>query len=339
MSNLEEWFDRGLGRHVEVRDESLSIIWEGFVNQVQIDAGGRSVTRGPLIEIGNKVRAVYTPVESTARSPYLAGHITSTAWVTDTISTARYGTIEKVLSTSDKIAASATQTAETWLADNKDPQTTHRISSTQGANPQVTISCAGYKEWLKAYTYYSATTGTRTIALRLADVLAADINALFTTPTHSIAANTLTLPYEQQTGASAMSERLALSVIQEAVVMGDASGNDYRYTFGVYAGRKATYEAVPTTHAYVVRMNAYGTQFTTPSGATVHPWQLKPAEWVFDADFLVGRVRPTADLRQDPRYVFIEQVSYSAPYGVQLSGGKIDRISQRMARLGLAGAA
>jgi len=76
-----------------------------------------------------------------------------------------------------------------------------------------------------------------------------------------------------------------------------------------------------------MRVEAYG------NGATVDPWDVLPARWVFLYSFLPGRGQPAA-LRDDPRFLFIESVRFSAPSTVQISGQKVSRIPQMIARLG-----
>ena len=51
-------------------------------------------------------------------------------------------------------------------------------------------------------------------------------------------------------------------------------------------------------------------------------------------DFLVGKTQP-ANLRLDQRALFIERVAYSTPWGLQLDGGKVNTIDQKLAQRGL----
>jgi len=62
-----------------------------------------------------------------------------------------------------------------------------------------------------------------------------------------------------------------------------------------------------------------------------------PGRWALFTDFLVARTPPTADPRQDPRALFIEQATYTAPWSLDLQGGRADRTSQMLAQLGLSG--
>ena len=62
-----------------------------------------------------------------------------------------------------------------------------------------------------------------------------------------------------------------------------------------------------------------------------------PGKWVLFTDFLIGRVPPMTDPRQDPRALFIEQVTFTAPWTLALQGGRADRTSQMLAQMGLGG--
>jgi hypothetical protein len=126
-------------------------------------------------------------------------------------------------------------------------------------------------------------------------------------------------------------------VILALIALGDV--NDDRWTFGIYNDQKAHYGVIPSTPFYQHRIASESQRIETYAGnARVFPWDVRPAQWVFLPDFLVGRVQPT-ELRLDPRYVFIESVRYTAPWGIELTGSKVDSISQVMAQLGLGGAA
>jgi len=115
---------------------------------------------------------------------------------------------------------------------------------------------------------------------------------------------------------------------------GDASDN--RYTFGIYNGRKAYYTVQPTTNTYVQRLTDPKVRVETLTGQEVYPWNVTAAKWLFYPDFLIGRIAPS-NLRDDPRYEFIETVSYSAPWGLTHNGSKVGRLDQKLAKLGLGG--
>jgi hypothetical protein len=126
----------------------------------------------------------------------------------------------------------------------------------------------------------------------------------------------------------------AWSLIQGLVARGDSSDN--RYIFGIYNGRVPTYEAIPTDFEYQQRLSDPAQRVETPQGIEVKPWDVTAGKWLFVPDFLIGQVQPT-DLRLDPRMIFIESLTYTMPWGLSIQGGKTDKLSQKLAKLGLGG--
>jgi len=157
--------------------------------------------------------------------------------------------------------------------------------------------------------------------------ITADPNGLFSTDYSQMTTNPfLASQYEDD-------NRTAWDVIQKLVAIGDI--NDNRYTFGIYNGLRAIYAAMPTTATYQhriagreVEVETYGTE------STIKPWDVLPARWSFLVDFSVGRTQP-ADQRLDPRFLFIESVRYTAPEGLQISGNKVSKIPQILAKKGM----
>lgn len=144
--------------------------------------------------------------------------------------------------------------------------------------------------------------------------------------TRNIATNAYLVP-------AAENNQPGMSVIKALLAVGDVSYS--RYNLGVYAGRKAYYSAVPTAFAY--QMTLAAAEFELYGGGMIYPWNALPARWIFYPDFLVGRGAPASNLRSDPRAQFIESVSYTAPFGLSLSGGRTDKLSQRLAQYGISG--
>lgn len=118
------------------------------------------------------------------------------------------------------------------------------------------------------------------------------------------------------------------------MALGDAANQ--RWLFMVEPGLRPVYKAVPTTVAYHQSVMSRRQDITTPGGGRIMPWRVKAGEWVLTPDLLVGAITP-ATLREDPRAMFIEQITYSAPLGLSLQGGTADRIDQMMAWYGLDG--
>ena len=330
QARIEEWIDDGLGRHVEVYNDSLDIIWEGFVSKVTANIGSLSLSRGPLLDtVANRVKCIYSTVD-TSTTPPTVGVREDTDWAEDADSQDRYGIIERVVSVGGANATTAEQIRDTALDDLKDPATDERENVSSSNVPSATIDCLGYSHWFKAYTYSSTTTGTQNASAKLQAVLAGDPNNIFSTDYYGIATNTT------QVGAWEQDDRVAWSIMSGIVALGDSSFN--RYIFGIYAGRKPFYSAVPTTVDYQRRLSDPGQWIESYGiGGKKRPWEILPGKWVFYTDLLTGTI-PATSLRADPRHLFIEQMSYSVPWALSLDGARAGRLDQLLARLGLAGA-
>jgi hypothetical protein len=327
---VEDWIDRGLGRHVTVYNPGLQIVWEGFVDKITASLGRLSVTRGSLCDLANRVWADYA-ASDTGTSVSTIGVRDTTAASQDTASQTKYGIWECVLSGGSVPVVEVTAMQDTYLAENAWPVTSQELGgnvSNPGGKPSVRIECKGYAQLFNQYYYANASSGVDDLTVKLVDVIDYDPNGVLASTNADITTNTLSVAmYEDQ-------DRMAWSVIKELVSAGDASDN--RYTFGVYANRRIKYAPVPDELAYTERLHDPAQRVETLAGVWVKPWDVLPARWLFMPDFLVGRTPPQTR-RFDPRYMFIESVTYTEPWGLQLRGGKFDTTAQRLARFGLQG--
>lgn len=329
---LEEWFDLGLGRDVTLYNLGLRTRWNGFVNKVSLRMGGFTLERGPLLNIANKVWLVYSTIDTSVVPPVLGIRV-KTAAAEDSASQTRYGVLEKALSSGGVTDANALQVRDTYLTENKDPEVSQQFSSGSG-NLTLSVECLGYIHMLGAYVYNSTTTGTQNLSVKLQNIITADPNSILSTDFNGITANTL------QVGAWENDDDVALALIKGLTAKGDA--NDDRYLFGIYQDRKSLYEAAPTEVAYRQRLSSVNQQIETLAGIRVWPWDVDPGKWLFIADFLIGRTQPIApssmaEMRADPRYAFLEQVTFTAPYDINWVGSKTGTLPQKLARLGFAG--
>ena len=179
MEHMEEWLTEGLGRHIEIRDDALDIIWEGYVNQVTATTGELSVQVGPLDEVVNRVCVSYSftdPNQKNAR-----GMQKFTTWADDEESQKRYGIRERVLSMGGANDEQAVQYRDRYLADNAWPDIKHDIDSVRHEN-NIVVDCYGYARMLDDYTYTQEDiSGEIDLTDKLKLVLLADPNGLFVT--------------------------------------------------------------------------------------------------------------------------------------------------------------
>lgn len=327
---VEDWLENGLARHIQVYNAAGEVIWEGFINKVSLSLGGLQVTRGPVLGIANRVAVTFTRMDYSVTPP-LAGGETVTAIANDTDSQALYGTLEARLSGGQVTDGDAYAIRNSYLAERKHPETTQSLALGRGSAPAVTLECAGYVEYLDKFLYRATSTATSNVTAKIQAVLAAQPDGLISTDYANMDANALTTPTRDEKAET------GLAVIKGLVALGDSAYN--RYTFGIYAGRRAHYRALTTTIAttYDYKMRLADEEIQYAAGdALVYPWDVLPGRWIFYSDFLPGR-GSSAALRGDPRVQLIESLTYSAPWGLSLSGGKVDTLSAKLAQLGIAG--
>jgi hypothetical protein len=327
QSKIEDWIAGGLGRHIVVYDDAQQVIFEGFVNKISANLGPLSVERGPLLDVSNKIFLVYSTVD-TAVSPPILGVRARTSTVEDTDSQDKYGIFETPLSSGGVTSTEADEIINTFIVERAEPQTSQSINIPPSAEPSVSLEILGYVHWLFYPYNQTANTGTQNLSDQLEDILTADPNGIISTDYAGITANTLPVKRYENDDSSAW------GLIKSLVAQGDASDN--RYIFGIYQDRKARYEAIPTTLTYQQRLQDPQARIETLAGQRVLPWNVLPGKWLLESDFLIGQPVP-ATLREDQRAVFIESAQYSSPWNVTLHGGRVDTLSQKLAKLGLAG--
>lgn len=324
---VEDWLENGVGRHIEVYNPSLDRIWEGFVNGVSATVGRLAVSRGPMIDIANRTLAIYTVVDTSTNPPLTGPSGLVTALVNDATSQDRYGIWEKPIDAGTVTVLNATTIRDSYLEEHKQPETSQDFGS--GGDLSVTVECLGYWAFFLAYTYAeNANSGTRTVTLKIQDIINADTNGIFSTDFSRIDTNGLLVPRYDDT------ESLAWELLKSLTSLGDASS--VRYTLGVYESQQIEYTEMPEEIAYQQRLSDEQVEVYV-DGGLVEPWNVKPARWLFYSDFLTGKIRPTtlSERREDPRFEFIESVRFTAPYGIQHSGGKVNTLPQLLAQLGL----
>ncbi len=329
QSEVEDWIDAGLGRQIELYSPDLILIWGGYASKISGNIGGLSIARGPLIEsVANKIQVAFSTVDYLI-SPPAVGVRDNTDWAEDTASQAKYGEIQRVVSLSGSTQTGAEQVRDTILGEMAEPVSDETDNIGSSAETSVTVECLGWVHWLNAYTYFSTVGGLTTASAKLQLVLGADPNGIFNADYGNIATNTT------PTGSWDNKYRQAWSVIKGINSLGDTSFN--RYLFGVYADRKAKYNALPTTPKYQRALADPGQWLELfGSGGHINPWDVEPGEWTFYTDLLIGKSQP-ATLRLDPRYLLIEQAQFSAPWSLSLQGGKSARLDQLLAQMGLGG--
>jgi len=321
---LEKWVTEGLGRHIEVTDNAAVIIWEGFVNKISASLGPLDFVTGPMMNVDNDVTLSYTTLDTTGVAPVFGAP--KTLQVTNTASIAKYGQWPAVVSGGDISDARAADQIGSYLAENAWPTNSKSVNMGNAANPQVSVECLGYIHLYEKMPYTAAAGVDVNLSDKIIAVLNAQLNDITDTDFNYIASNVLQVPPIEG------KQNSGWQVIKNLLSFGDAAFN--RYLFGMYANQMPVYAAAPLTLEYQQQLSDPEQKVVALGGGRVLPWHILPGKWLVFSDFLVGETEP-ADLRQDPRAMFIESLTYTAPWGLQMRGGKTDTFAQQLAQAGL----
>jgi len=160
QEEVETWYDQALGAHVETVDEAGDIVWEGYIDQVDIQLGPLAITRGPVTDIANQVYVVYQEKDtSTSPNTHSAPRILKP--ILETPESQRvYGIRAAFLTLSAATASVAQQIGTMWMYENAWPRLSEQVSlsSSGGGGPTINFSCRGYFHSL-TQTYYTAALG------------------------------------------------------------------------------------------------------------------------------------------------------------------------------------
>ena len=324
---MEDWLQSGLGRHIQVYGPSYQLIWEGYVNQIDVAMGSLTATRGPLNAIVNRVSTMYTPIIDDDVDPVVTGATTETVITENDLSQGEYGIWEKVLSIGTVLDSEAEDIQAIYLLESAYPEGNISISvGNQSSDMTATIQCRGYIDWMNFVYNNPVTPLSMWASDKVEDVLAADPNAIIVTNYDEVGYNAVLVPSWEDTN------RTAKTIIDEIVQLGD--GTDGRWAFALF-GRIPRYYAVGTEVEYFYYISDNVQYVETRYGEKVAPWDVQPAKWAAIPDFYWGSATRSLGPRNDPRTFFIEQVDFTAPNLVVLTGKKVNKLPQFMAKMGL----
>lgn len=328
LASLHDWIDGALGRDITVYDESLSTVWNGFVNEVSINLGPSEIRLGPLSDIANKVRVLYQGISWDVTPPIPASQEV-TAYATNDASIDQYFTSEFTVSGGQGTSTEMLAIRDLYLQEHAWPATRQDVSIPGGNPPNVTLSCLGYAHTLDFYYYTNDTaSGLVNASQKVSDVISADPNSFLSVG--DIETNTFQVP-DYEDGFST-----ARTIVDHVLSYGDSSNN--RYLFGVYENREARYKKISS-------LISLGIEVTTRH-PTVHPvgnpginipqTQVRPGTWARILD-LPGVAGPDYrdDDRANPKVIFIESVEFSAPNSLTITSSKFDAVAAMLARIGL----
>lgn len=322
-------YEQALGWHVSIRDIAQVPVFEGWVNRVTRNVGTLQGEHGPLQDAINRASVSYTPILDPTTSPITTGPQTVTTIADDAASQARYGIFERVISGGQLLLYGATDEAaqlrDATIAAKRWPVTSESAALSASAAPTVTMDVLGYAQRMRGWIVNDTTQATIRYDTKIATVIGLD-------PMGMIAVGTIDAN-ASLTSQEEIENRTAFDVIDTLAQRGDALYQ--RYTWGVYARQRLDYKVQPNAWEpkYVHEISGPSMQVLEyPSLAPVAPWNVRPAQWIFFPDY------PALDVSvgRDPRYWFIESVSFAWPNSLSINGVELSTLPQLLAQSGLA---
>lgn len=224
-----------------------------------------------------------------------------TEWFTDDDSIAEWGRIEDVLLEAAMADATAEALVKTALAERSWPRSRPPV--------QFSVADLGRKDGLSvAFLGYCHTLKWRHVLSHTTAAMGAQVAALvgeseFVT---AGAVNTNSTSYQVVEGEPSR----IWDELVDIIAAGDDTGA--RWMGGVYGGRKFDYEARPTALSYHYR----GGRLLNVHGGEVKPWAVRPGLARLD-DAPVGPGEITGDIADDPRNVWISEIIFQSPDGLE----------------------
>lgn len=332
---MEDWYLNGLGRDIIVRNSGGTVIFRGFVDQVDMSIAGIIATIGPLRQVANRVYCVYNPLFVLPTQSSSSGQIEAPA-IENAASQARYGVWEYALNAGNCLVDPATGYNEAavaqalYLFQNQLPKQAWSTTNTGSIDLKLTVR--GYYEWFGAYLYQNRTItpATSTLTAYLTAVLAANLNTdVISAATTGIGTNASLILDKTQDYSPAISR------IDSVLAAGDGAG-------GIWLARldkdnRLIYAAADETPYYLYSVLDNRQTVLRMNGDAVKPWDILPGKVAFLHDWMMGVTGPPGDLGVDPRVALVDQVRYTAPWSFELASREINQFQAFVNRKGLGG--
>lgn len=315
----DKFMTHALGSEFRSYSHETGTIFHGFVNEIVMTYDGEDIIIGPFIDIANSVLVRYTE--------YSTGLASATPYANSVVSQLRYGTLVKILSSSQISDALADNIRDNYLEENRHPA--YNVSLTTQPpeiNMLITLNCLGNGHLLGTHIYNNAINMTYTVREKLIEVLGSYPGGLFAS-TGLIAFNSLAVPRLET------EDRLATDIIKELVSIGSQT-NSQRMTFGVYDDFIPIYQEVSPTVKYAFGRRKNNRFIVNEAGGLVNPASLRPGQYVAVSNLPRSRPSGTGSV---PAFIFAESVQYTAPFGLTVTGSKVSTLEQKLAKLGLSG--
>lgn len=228
-TTLRMFFEGGLGREVQFKNENGGIDFEGFINTMTLTGLGASKITTSLDNMKNDILVRYKDA---------AGTFARATEAQDTDSQDRYGIKEYVLSAGQLTATSIADNLATLVLRRyrwpKQVPEDLRLGGELQQPRYIEVQCLGYVHTLEWRTYnQTASTGTQSADLQLADIIASVGQFV---AENAFKANPLGVTKEYD------ADRDAQAICFDIARLGDSQNPPQRWVLYMKEGRRLVYE-------------------------------------------------------------------------------------------------
>lgn len=321
---LNDWFDDGLMRRVAVFNDEGIQIWEGFVLRMRYVVGTLVKTK-TIDNLYNRVVMRFSPLDTSVSPPVAGAPVT---WTFDDIASQNdFGVKALVISGGERADTTAYDWARTVLKNRKDIQVGETVNTASQDSLQIEVELRGYYHTLKWLPYISTKTGY----IQSHQVIEEIIRYFNDTNSGWFPMDFGWLDYNFRTERRGYDSLQSCWEVIQGIINEGGNGGE-RWVGGFYQNRMFIYKsAEEETGLYAEHFDLYRalddpTQmiFDSALATEVKPWDMVP-----------DRVLLTIDDLSDPMY--IEQVTFRAPYNLSLVGGDDQRLNVFLSQRGLPG--
>lgn len=328
---LDDWFDDGLMRHVVLYNPEAIPVWEGFVNRLRYTVGTLQKTKS-VDTMFNEIWMKYSPLDTSVSPPIEMAPVALV--VADLASQATYGTKATVISGGGRTDQAAYDWARTVLRFRAEPQVGESVNTVGGGEASMDVECLGYYHTLKWLPYLSTANCHSIQAHQLVQEVLDFYHAVNPYPSLDFSwmdYNFKTLPrcFDQLPSCWDV-----IGGSQGILSQGGAGGE--RWVGGFYQDRRFIYKAAEDEQGLyggegdldLFRSLSDPSQriYDAATGTEVKPWDMVPDRILKTVDLNVGG---------DESLMYIEQTTFTEPYGLQLVGGDDERLAVYLAQRGL----
>lgn len=321
--NVFEWSNT-LGQTLKVYDPQLNQIWRGVINLITLRLGSLTFTIGPLTDLANRVRVVYSPIVDSN----INGGRLFTDYSDNSDSQSTYGIWVQDVSGGSLSDPDAIDQRDDYLSRFSTPKKSRSTNVGTLSAASVQIEAIGIWQTLD-YPYTDLNDGTIAISTKLIDILDAHPNpGYLSTNQNYIDSNTTTTTRQE------LGDRTGQMIIKE--LLGYLGVASTRMLFGVYQDGLPVYDQQPSSIAYQFNSRDKRAVIRDEKRNEVRPWNVLPGRWLYNTDLFPGE-NINNDLAEDVRAEFIEIVRFTAPNLVEMNGNVFAAPSARINSRGLGG--